>query len=145
MRLTVCVKCTKKHASPCGTDGDFCSAEGAIRLCQLRLNPFHHAVIVEDVLAGCFTDHCRRLEIFYADGARFLVLFELGLRKLLARQGFSNQSQLLLILLLKHALGRDRVMNTINYQVGVINGIISFGTILAEDAETGTAAKASES
>ena len=111
---------------------------------ELGLDPLHDTVVVEDVLAGRLSNHCRRLEVFHADGALFLVLLELGLGVFLPWQCLGKQSQLRLVLLLEHSLGCDRIVHSVNDQVRIIDCIVGFGPVLAEDAEAGTAAQASE-
>ena len=111
---------------------------------ELRLDPLHDAVVVEDVLAGRLSNHSRRLEVFYADSTLLLVLLELRLGVFLPWEHLSKQSQLLLVLLLKHSLGRNRIMHSIHNQIRIVDRIVSLGSILAEDTEAGTAAQASE-
>lgn len=111
---------------------------------ELRLDPLHDAVVVEDVLAGRLSNHSRRLEVFHADSALLLVLLELGLGVFLPWEYLSEQSQLLLVLLLKHSLGRYWIMHSINNQIRIVDCIVSLGSVLAEDTEAGTAAEASK-
>ena len=111
---------------------------------EFGLNPFHDTVIVEDVLARCLSNHGRCLEVFHTDGARLLILLELRLREFLAWEYLSKQGQLLLVLLLKHSLGSNRIVHSIHDQVRIVNCIVSLGSVLAEDTEAGTAAEASK-
>ena len=111
---------------------------------EFGLDPLHDAVVVEDVLARRLSNHSRRLEVFHADSALLLVLLELCLGVFLPWEYLSKQSQLLLVLLLKHTLGRNRIMHPVNDQIRIVDRIVSLGSVLAEDTEAGTAAEASE-
>ena len=130
-----CITCRDRY---------FCPAEWTIRLLEFGLNPFHDTVIVEDVLARCLSNHGRCLEVFHTDGARLLILLELRLREFLAWEYLSKQCQLLLVLLLKHSLGSNRIVHSIHDQVRIVDCIVSLGPILAEDTETSAAAQATE-
>ena len=127
-----------------GGDRNFCSAEGTVGLLELRLYPFHYTVVVEDVLAWSLPNHRRWLEVFHADCARLLILLELGLGELLPGEHLGDEGQFLLVLLFKHALCGNWIMNSVHNQVCVIDSIISLSAILAEDTETGATAQTSE-
>ena len=118
--------------------------KGTIRRCKFRFNPLHNAVIVEYVFTWCFTNHCRRREVFDTNSTALLIFLKLSRFVLLAYEQFRDQRQLLFVLLLKDALGSDWVVYSVHDQIGIVNDSMCLSSILAEDAEGGAAADATE-
>ena len=101
-------------------------------------------MIVEDMLTGCLTNHCRRLEVFDTDSTALLIFLKLRRFVLLAGEKLRDQRQLLFVLLLEDALSGDRVMYTVHDQISIVNDSMCLGSIFAEDAERGAATDATK-
>ena len=120
---------------------NLCSTKRTIWTRELGLNPLHDTIVVENMLAWCLSNHCRWCKFFDTNGTTFLILFEGRLRVLLPRQLLANQCQLLFVLLFQNSLSCHWIMHPISKQVLIVNRVLNFGSILAEDAETGATAK----
>ena len=65
----------KKVLDEISLDFNLCSAERTVWSVKLCLDPLHHALIVEHMLAWCLSDDGVRLEVFHADRTTFLLVF----------------------------------------------------------------------
>ena len=87
------------------------------------------------MFTGCFTNHCRGLEVFDTDSTALLIFLKLRRFVLLASEQLRDQRQLLFVLLLEDALSSDRVVHTVHDQISIVNDSMCLGPILAEDTE----------
>ena len=71
-------------------------------------------MIVEDVFTWCFTNHCRRLEVFDTDSTALLIFLILRLFVLLSDEKLRDQSHLLFVLLLEDALSGEGVVYAVH-------------------------------
>ena len=103
----------------------FGSTEWTIWLVYFRFDPFHETVVMENVLARCFSYHGLCLEVFDTDRAAILVLFMCRFRKLFSCEHLTQKGKFLLLLLLLQSLSLQRIVPST-----IINGIHIFNRII---------------